>query len=84
MQQARYWCAANCGKIGESRLAISIFWGASSRTFAQMPVMGQNFFKTFVTTAISGPSIPTAANVAIETGFKKDEQSMTISSRIAL
>jgi pentapeptide MXKDX repeat protein len=49
-----------------------------------MPVKGQNFFDPFVTIAISGPSISTAADVADETGFKKDEQSMTISSRIAL
>jgi pentapeptide MXKDX repeat protein len=54
------------------------------RPETQIPAKGANFFDPPVTIAIFGPSIPVAAGVAVETGFKKDEQSMTISSRIAL
>ena len=70
-------------KLVKGGQQFPFFW-IRRQNFAQMPVKGQNFFNPLVTIAISGPSISTAADVADETGFKKDEQSMTISSRIAL
>jgi hypothetical protein len=33
----QYWCAANYGKIGERRPAISIFWDMPSRTSRKCP-----------------------------------------------
>jgi len=44
----------------------------------------QTFFNPEGNKTGSGTVPPTAAYVAIETGFKRDDQSMTISTRIAL
>src|SRR6516165_3456423 len=63
---------------------ISFFRSISAHPNRQMAIIRHFFSIPPVTNPISSSSIPSAACVAIRTGFEKDERPMTISTRIAL